>query len=166
MIKPLVILSAVATLNTSRGQEETKTAPAAIKDEATALSPAKEQIRENRAAAADVKKERVEKPERPERPDKGERKIDRAEVKESVEEIKSNFRAKAQEYVKKQKEVLAELKQGSLEEKSKAREKLKDLKENWKNEQPDVREMVSDLKEKIDKEKEKNNGKVKGKARD
>ena len=76
MIKPLVILSAVATLNTARGQEVTKPAPDTVKDEATALSPAKEQIRENRAAVSEAKKERLEKPERP---DKSERKIDRAE---------------------------------------------------------------------------------------
>ena len=56
MIKPLVILSAVATLNTTRGQEETNPAPDAAKDEAAALSPAKEQARETRAIISEARK--------------------------------------------------------------------------------------------------------------
>jgi hypothetical protein len=152
LIKRIVMLSTVAALSSARAEDDaTNPASEKLKEKAPLDQViSKESVREK----ADVRSQ-IEKPERPkiERPS-------RAEVKESVEEIKTNFRAKAEDYVKKQKEIVAELKSASAEEKKKAREKLKDLKEQWKNEQPDVREVVSDLKDKVEKEKDK--GKEKG----
>ena len=157
LIKRIVMLSTLATLSSARGEDEA-TNPAAdiLKEKAVDQVISKETVREKTEIRA-----HFEKPEKPkvERPS-------RAEVKESVEEIKSNFRAKAEEYVKKQKEIVAELKGATAEEKKKAREKLKDLKEQWKNEQPDVREVVSDLKDKVEKEKEKGKDKSGRKPRD
>jgi len=164
LIKRIVMLSTVAALSSARAADEaTHTAAEKLKDKA-ALDQVitKESIREKAGVRAQITE--IDKADRTERP-KIER-PSRAEVKESVEEIKSNFRAKAQDYVKKQKEIVAELKSASAEEKKKAREKLKDLKEQWKNEQPDVRDVVSDLKEKVEKEKEKGKGKGGGKPRD
>jgi hypothetical protein len=90
------------------------------------------------------------KPERPGKEDK---------QKEAVENIKSDFRAKADDFVKKQRELLNDLKNAKSEDKDKVREKLKDLKEKWKDDQQEVRDRVAnDLKEKVDQEKEKGNG--------
>jgi hypothetical protein len=161
LIKRIVMLSTLATLSSARAAEDAPNSAAEKLKEKPPLDQiiSKESVREK----ADVRNQ-IEKPGRPERPVI--ERPSRAEVKESVEEIKSNFRAKAEDYVKKQKEIVAELKGASAEEKKKAREKLKDLKEQWKNEQPNVREVVSDLKEKVDKEKEKGKGKGGGKPRD
>jgi gas vesicle protein len=150
IIKPLVMLSAVATLSSARA-EDTPAAPARNE----AISEAKSDARLEAQAG------KPDKPEKPERP-----KLNRADIKDSVDEIKTSFRAKAEDYVRKQKELVAELKSAKGEEKTKIREKLKDLKEQWKEDQPNVRELVSDLKEKIDREKGKGKGKGGGKPRD
>lgn len=138
MIKPIVMLSAVATLSSVRAQEA---APAKQRE---AVAQAKSDARVEASAA------KAEKPERP--------RIDRREAKDSIDEIKTSFRAKAEDYVRKQRELVAELKSAKGEEKAKVREKLKELKEQWKDDQPDVRELVGDLKDKIDKEKSKGKG--------
>ena len=90
MIKPIVVLSALTAFTSTQAQETSK--PAAGTD---AVIEAKDDVRMEAEAA------KAEKPERPERP-----KIDREEAKDSIDEIKTNFRAKAQEYVKKQKEII------------------------------------------------------------
>ena len=145
MIKPIVVLSALTAVSSAHAQDATK--PARKEAVAEARSDARLE-----AQAA--------KPEKPARPE-----IDRAEIKDSVEEIKTNFRAKAQEYVRKQKEIIAQRKTAKGEEKAKVPEKLKDLKDEWKEDRPDVRDLVSDLKEKVEKEKDKGKGKGGGKPR-
>jgi hypothetical protein len=95
LIKRIVLLSTVAALSSAHAEDDaTKKAAEDLKEKNSIDQViTKEAVREKTEIRAEI-----EKPERPkvERPS-------RAEIKESVEEIKSNFRAKAEDYVKNQK---------------------------------------------------------------
>lgn len=96
------------------------------------------------------KPERPEKPDKPDKPGKGE---------DPLEEIKSDFRSRADEYIRKHKELIETLKDAKGNDKKKIRDQLKDLKEQLKSDQlAAARDLLSDHREKIDKEKDKGNG--------
>lgn len=168
MLKRIAVPSmmlAVAALSSGRAAEPTNLPVERVAKDPVVVPPRDQVISKPiiREKPEIIRPERANRPERPERPEV--ERLSRS-AKESVEEIKSNFRAKADDYVRKQKEIVAELKTAKGEEKTKVREKLKDLKEQWKDEKPDVKEVVSDLKEKVEKEKEKGKDKGGGKPRD
>ena len=97
------------------------------------------------------------KPERPELP-----KVDKE--KDPLEDIKSDFRSKTDEYLRKHRELLENLKAAKGEDKKQIREQLKDLKEQLKSDQlAAARELLADHRDKIDKEKDKGGG---GRPRD
>ena len=157
IIKPIVLLSALTALSSARAQATEESA-----------APVAEQIAPEPKVAPPSKEEKKEKVEKPKPPgNEHEKPTAPKDSKESVEDIKTNFRAKADDYVKKQKELVEQMKSAKAEDKAKIREKLKDLKDKWKDDQPTVREMVSDLKEKVDKEnKGGKGGKGGGRPRD
>lgn len=142
----LMLLAALATAAADIRAQNAAESPVASASEGTDVRvnpPPKDEKPE---------KEKKEKPEKPERPN------NRQDGKDTVDDVKRDFRAKADEYVKKQKELLAQVKGANAEEKKKIREKLNDLKEKWQDDQPQVRELVSDLRDKIDKEKDRDKG--------
>ncbi len=83
----------------------------------------------------------------------------RSERADAVDNAKSDFKAKATEYLQRQRELISEMKSANAEEKKQIREKLKDLKDQWKDDRKEVRDRVTEeLKDKVDKEKEQGGG--------
>ena len=105
------------------------------------------------------KNPKAEKPEKPERPE-----APKGRENDPLEDIKSDFRSRTDEYLRKHRELLENLKAAKGEDKKKIREQLKDLKEQLKSDQlAAARDLLTDHRDKIDKEKGKGGG---GRPRD
>jgi hypothetical protein len=98
------------------------------------------------------KPEKSEKPEKPEKPERPDDNGNKTPDKTALENLKADFRAKAEEYQRKQKELLEKLKNATAEERGKIRDEIKELKSKFKDLREELGEKIAELKPKIDRE--------------
>jgi len=101
------------------------------------------------------KPDKTPKPERPDpvtASDVNSGSSNRDSEKAAINALKAEFKVKADDYQKKQKELLNQLKNANAEDRAKIREELKELKAKYKDLREELGDKVADLKPKIDKE--------------
>jgi hypothetical protein len=92
------------------------------------------------------------KPEKPPKPDRPGDLNGKASDKAAISALKADFRLQAEEYQKKQKELLSQMKKANAEERSKLRDELQELKAKFKDLRQELGDKIAELKPKIDKE--------------
>jgi hypothetical protein len=92
------------------------------------------------------------KPVKPPKPDRPGDLNGKPSDKAAISALKADFRVQAEEYQKKQKELLSQMKKANAEERSKLRDELQDLKAKFKDLRQELGDKIAELKPKIDKE--------------